>query len=302
MSDEDTVGILHSGYAALVGRPNVGKSTLLNRLLGQKMAITSHKPQTTRHRILGVKTSEEGQVVYIDTPGIHRRGDKAMNRYLNRTAHTALQDVDLILFVCQALVWNKEDEKVLRAIAEAGVPCVAVVNKTDTVQPKEALLPFLAELSQRHDFKEVIPVSAKAGNNVDVLDSLVLKNMPEGWLIFPEDQVTDRSERFFAAELLREQLIRRYHKELPYAVTVEIEKFDEEPGRYVIGAVIWVERESQRRILLGRQGAAMKEAASAARRQMAAFFDTRVHLDVWIKVKKSWSSDEASLAKLGYSE
>jgi GTP-binding protein Era len=302
MPDENNTMPLRSGYAALVGRPNVGKSTLLNRLLGQKMAITSHKPQTTRHRILGVKTTDEGQVVYIDTPGIHRRGDKAMSRYLNRTAHTSLQDVDLALFVCQAMVWNKEDEKALKAIINSGVPCVAVVNKVDTVQPKEKLLPYLAELGARHDFVEVIPVSARSGSNVDALDKMVLTHMPEGWLIFPEDQITDRSERFFAAELLREQLIRRYHKELPYSVTVEIEKFDEEPGRYVIGAVIWVERESQRKILLGRQGASMKEAASAARRQMAAFFDTRIHLDVWIKVKKSWSSDEASLAKLGYSE
>jgi len=294
--------VKRSGYAALVGRPNVGKSTLLNRLLGQKMAITSHKPQTTRHRILGVKTTEQGQVVYIDTPGIHRRGDKAMNRYLNRTAHTSLQDVDLALFVCQALVWNKEDEKVLRAIVDAGTPCVAVVNKVDSVQPKEKLLPYLSELGSRHGFVEVIPVSARSGSNIETLEELVLKHMPEGGLIFPEDQITDRSERFFAAELLREQLIRRYHKELPYAVTVEIEKFEEEDGRYVIGAVIWVERDNQRRILLGRQGEAMKEAASAARKQMATFFDTRVHLDVWIKVKKSWSSDESSLAKLGYSE
>lgn len=302
MATEGDAAPLHSGYAALVGRPNVGKSTLLNRLLGQKMAITSHKPQTTRHRILGVKTAQEGQVVYIDTPGIHRRGDKAMNRYLNRTAHTSLQDVDLALFVCQALVWNKEDQKVLRAIADAGVPCVAVVNKIDTVQPKEKLLPFLAELAARHQFTGVIPVSARSGSGLDNLEALVMNCMPRGGLIFPEDQITDRSERFFAAELLREQLIRRYHKELPYAITVEIEKFEEESGRYIIGAVIWVERDNQRRILLGRQGEAMKEAATAARRQMAAFFDTRVHLDVWIKVKKSWSSDEASLAKLGYSE
>ncbi len=293
---------MHSGYAALVGRPNVGKSTLLNRLLGQKMAITSHKPQTTRHRILGVRTGDKGQVVYIDTPGIHQRGGKAMNRYLNRTAHTTLMDVDLAVFVCQALAWHEEDEQVLKAIKQAGVPAIAAVNKIDTVKPREKLLPYLAELGQRHDFIEVAPVSAKEGVQVDTLDHLVLKHLPEGDLIFPEDQITDRPERFFAAEILREQIIRRYHKELPYAVTVEIEKFEEEAGRYVIGAVIWVERESQRGILLGHQGKAMKEAASAARRNMAEFFDTHVHLDVWIKVKKSWSSDEASLAQLGYSE
>ena len=293
---------MHSGYAALVGRPNVGKSTLLNRLIGQKMAITSHKPQTTRHRILGVRSNREGQVVYIDTPGSHQRGDKAMNRYLNRTAHTALLDVDLAVFVCQAMAWNREDERVLGAIRQAGVPAIAAVNKIDTVRPRERLLPFLAELDQRHDFLEVVPVSAKDGTQVDTLDELVLKHLPEGEPVFPEDQITDRPERFFAAEILREQIIRRYHEELPYSVTVEIEKFEEQPGRYVIGAVIWVERESQRAILLGRQGQAMKEAASAARRNMAEFFDTRVHLDVWIKVKKSWSSDEASLARLGYSE
>ena len=293
---------MHSGYAALVGRPNVGKSTLLNRLLGQKMAITSHKPQTTRHRIIGVRTDDQGQIVYIDTPGIHQRGNKAMNRYLNRTAHTTLMDVDLVVFVCQALAWHTEDEQVLKAIRQAAVPAIAVVNKIDTVQPREKLLPFLAELGQRHDFLEIIPVSAKDGSQVEALDELVLKHLPEGDLIFPQDQVTDRPERFFAAEILREQIIRRYHKELPYAVTVEIEKFEEQPNRYVIGAVVWVERESQRGILLGQQGKAMKEAASAARKNMLEFFDKRVHLDVWIKVKKSWSSDEASLAQLGYSE
>ena len=291
-----------SGMVALVGRPNVGKSTLLNRLLGQKLAITSHKPQTTRHRILGIRTREDGQIVYIDTPGIHDRGRQAMNRYLNRAAHTALQEVDLVLFVVQALVWNREDQLVLDAIRRAGVPAMVAVNKVDTVKPRERLLPYLAELGRRHDFVEVVPVSAKEGTQVEVLDSLVLRQLPEGGPIYPEDQITDRPERFFAAEILREQIIRRYHEELPYAVTVEIERFEEEPGRYVIGAVIWVERESQRGILLGRQGQAMKEAASAARRNMAEFFDTRVHLDVWIKVKKSWSSDENSLAQLGYSD
>ena len=292
----------HSGYAALLGRPNVGKSTLLNRLLGQKMAITSHKPQTTRHRILGVRTEEHGQIVYIDTPGIHQRGDKAMNRYLNRTAHTTLLDVDLAIFVCQAMAWHAEDEQVLEAIKRAGTPVIAVVNKIDSVQPREKLLPFLAELGRRHEFLEIIPVSAKDGTQVDTLNELVLRHLPQGDPIFPPDQITDRPERFFAAEILREQIIRRYHKELPYAVTVEIERFEEEPDRYIIGAVIWVERDNQRAILLGRQGLAMKEAASVARRNMAEFFDTRVHLDVWIKVKKSWSSDEASLAQLGYSE
>lgn len=299
MTDDSTY---RSGYVALVGRPNVGKSTLLNRLIGQKVAITSHKPQTTRHRILGIQSREDGQIVYIDTPGIHDRGMQALNRYLNRAAHSALQEVDLALFVVQAGVWNREDEMVLKAIQQAGTPTIAVVNKMDTVRPREALLPYLSELGQRHDFLEVVPVSARDGTQVETLETVLLKYLPVGEAIFPEDQLTDRPERFFAAELLREQIIRRYHEELPYAVTVEIERFQEEHGRYVIGAVIWVERDSQRGILLGRQGQAMKEAASAARRNMEEFFQARVHLDVWIKVKKSWSSDETSLAQLGYSD
>lgn len=291
-----------SGYAALVGRPNVGKSTLLNRFLGQKLAITSHKPQTTRHRILGIKTREDGQIVYVDTPGIHKRGGKAMNRYLNRTAHTALADVDVAVFVCQAMVWTEEDEQVLTALRDAGRPVIAAVNKVDTVQPRERLLPYLGELGTRYDFAAIVPVSARTGSNSEALERAVLERLPEGEEIFPEDQLSDRSERFFAAELLREQIIRRYHQELPYAVTVEIENFEEKDGRYVIGAVIWVERENQRSILLGKGGLALKDAASAARQGMMDFFQTRVHLDVWIKVKKSWSSDEASLGQLGYSD
>ncbi|HOP15855.1 MAG: GTPase Era [Gammaproteobacteria bacterium] len=291
-----------SGYAVLVGRPNVGKSTLLNRLLGQKLAITSHKPQTTRHRILGIKSREDGQIVFVDTPGIHERGNKAMSHYLNRTAHTALIDVDVAVFVVQALAWTSEDERVLNAVARAGVPTILAVNKVDLVEPKEKLLPFLQMLAERHGFVDVIPVSASRGDNADALTQAVLDRLPEGESVFPDDQITDRSERFFAAELLREQLIRRYHRELPYATTVEIERFEEEDGRYLIGAVIWVEREGQRAILLGKGGQAMKETATAARKAMNDFFQTRVHLEVWIKVKKSWSSDEAGLSRLGYTD
>ncbi|MCB1774258.1 MAG: GTPase Era [Gammaproteobacteria bacterium] len=291
-----------SGFAVLVGRPNVGKSTLLNRLLGQKLAITSHKPQTTRHRILGIRSQADGQTVFVDTPGIHDRGDKAMSHYLNRTAHTALHDVDVVVFVVQALVWTDEDERVLKALAASGAPVICAVNKVDTVTPKEILLPYLQTLSQRHGFAEIIPLSAQQGDNVEVLAESVRRRLPEGEAVFPEDQVSDRSERFFAAELLREQLIRRYHRELPYSVTVEIERFEEQDGRYDIGAVIWVEREGQRAILLGKGGQAMKETATAARKAMNDFFQTRVHLEVWIKVKKSWSSDEASLVQLGYTD
>lgn len=291
-----------AGFVGLIGRPNVGKSTLLNRMLGQKLAITSHKPQTTRHRILGVKTEGENQIIFVDTPGIHERGEKAMNRYLNRAAHTAILDADLVIFVCQATDWTEEDQKVITAIKAAKLPTICAVNKVDTVKPKEKLLPYLAMVSEKHDFLGIVPVSAKTGSNEDELEKLIVENLPECEHIFPEDQITDRPERFFAAEFLREQIIRRYHKELPYSVTVDIEKFDEEAGRYIIGAVVWIERESQRGILLGKDGAAMKETATAARLAMANFFQTRVHLDVFIKVKKSWSSDERSLSQLGYSE
>jgi len=291
-----------SGYAALVGRPNVGKSTLLNRLLGQKIAITSHKPQTTRHRVLGIRSQQDGQIVFVDTPGIHDRGGKAMNRYLNRTAHSALLDVNVAVFVVQALAWTEEDQQVLGAIERAAVPAIAAVNKVDLVSPKEQILPYLKTLSERHPFVDVVPVSARDGGNVEELVGSVLRQLPEGEAIFPDDQITDRSERFFAAELLREQLIRRYHRELPYSVTVEIERFEEVEGRYIIGAVIWVERDSQRAILLGKGGEAMKQTAMAARKAMNDFFQTRVHLEVWIKVKKSWSSDEASLISLGYTD
>jgi GTP-binding protein Era len=291
-----------AGYAALVGRPNVGKSTLLNRFLGQKLAITSHKPQTTRHSILGIQSLSEGQIIYVDTPGIHQRGSKALNRYLNRTAQTMLADVDVLLFVVQAGQWTEEDEAVLKAVARSGQPVIAVVNKVDTVTPREALLPFLAELNERHEFHAVIPVSARQGSNCDALEQEVLGLLPEGAPIYPDDQLSDRPSKFFAAELIREQLVRRYHKELPYATTVEIEKFEEKPNAYVIHAVIWVERDSQRGILIGKQGEALKAAATAARKALEKFFDIKVHLELWIKVKSSWSTDESSLHQLGYGD
>ncbi len=290
------------GYAAIVGRPNVGKSTLLNRIIGQKLAITSHKPQTTRHSILGVKSVDGGQIVYVDTPGLHRRGDQAMNRYLNRTARAVLVDVDLIVFVVEALRWTEEDAMVLDLVKQAGVPTILVVNKIDLIKRKDELLPFLAEMAQRHEFLEVIPLSAAKGEQVERLEAKVLSALPEGDNFFPEDQLTDRSERFFAAELVREQLTRRYAKEIPYALTVEIEKFEQEGNLYRINALVWVEREGQKRIIIGEKGEALKEAARQARLEMERFFERKVYLNVWVKVKKSWSSDETALQRLGYGD
>jgi GTPase len=290
------------GTVAIIGRPNVGKSTLLNRLMGQKIAITSHKAQTTRHSILGIKTRAEGQILFVDTPGIHQRGANALNRYLNRAARTAISDTDLALFVVEALRWTDEDAAALEAIAAAGVPVIAAINKVDRVSSKEDLLPYLQDLGQRHGFLDLIPVSAANGDQLDVLELALLKALPEGEPVFPEDQVTDRSERFFAAELVREQLVQRYGEELPYRTTVEIERFEDVGGRYKIHALIWVERPSQKAIIIGRQGEAIKAAATQARLEMQKLFGCPVHLEVWVKVKKSWSSDEAALGRLGYGD
>ena len=294
--------INHCGYTAIVGRPNVGKSTLLNRIIGVKLAITSHKAQTTRHSILGIKTQERGQVIYVDTPGIHARANHAMNRYLNRTAKTTLADVDVLVFVVEALRWTREDEKVLDLIKDRTMPVILVVNKVDLVKPKEVLLPYLAEMAERFHFTDVVPLSAKNGSNVERLEDLVVNTLPAGGNFFPEDQLTDRPEKFFAAEMLREQLTRRYADELPYAVSVEIEQFEEEGALYRIGAVIWVEKPGQKGILIGKDGKALKQAASEARKSMETFFGCKVYLNVWVKVKKSWSSDESALVRLGYGD
>jgi GTP-binding protein Era len=278
----------------------VGKSTLLNRILGQKLAITSHKAQTTRHSILGVKTRPEGQILFVDTPGIHRRGADALNRYLNRTARTAVLDADLALFVVEALRWTPEDALALDAVASSGLPAIAVINKVDAVGEKETLLPYLQALADRHGFLELIPVSALRGDGIEVLERAVIAALPEGEPLFPEDQITDRSERFFAAELLREQLVQRYGQELPYSTTVEIERFEDQGGRYLIHALVWVERPGQKAIIIGKGGEALKAAATQARLEMQKLFGCPVRLEVWVKLKKSWSSDEAALASLGY--
>lgn len=291
-----------SGFAAIVGRPNVGKSTLLNRFIGLKLAITSHKPQTTRHSIVGVKTRDDGQIVFVDTPGIHRRGSQAMNRYLNRTAKAVLSDVDVLLFVVQAGVFNREDKLVLKTVIDSKTPVILVINKIDLLEDKEELLPYIAELKEMHTFQDVMLVSAKNGNQVEQLENRVLEALPEGENIYPEDQLTDRSERFFAAELIREQLTRHYHQELPYATTVEIESFSEEEKLYRINALIWVERKGQKAILIGNKGEAMKKVGTMARKAMEKFLGKKVYLQLWVKVRESWSDDENALSRLGYTD
>jgi GTP-binding protein Era len=290
------------GFAAIIGRPNVGKSTLLNRIVGQKLTITSSRPQTTRHKILGIKTLPQGQVVYVDTPGLHRAGKSAINRYMNRTAKSALADVDVVLWVIEALRWTDEDQDILAALALIEAPVIVVVNKVDKVGDKTALLPFLDELAHKHEFTEVIPLSARSGDNVQRLETLVMSFMPDGEAFFPEDQVTDRSERFLAAELLREKLMRRLGEELPYAVTVQIEEFSEQNGVLHIHAVIWVEKESQKAIVIGKGGEVLKEIGRRARISMEQTFDAKVYLKTWVRVKESWSEDERLLRQLGYDD
>lgn len=291
-----------TGYVAIVGRPNVGKSTLLNRILGQKLSITSRKPQTTRHQILGIKTEDDVQVVYVDTPGIHKHQEKAINRYMNKAATTAVKDVDLILMLVDRTRWTEEDEMVLQAIKSQRAPVVLVVNKVDFVREKEELLPVLQELSSRHNFDQIIPVSAKTGHNVERLENLIESYLPESQYFFPEDQITDRSSRFLAAELVREKIMRQLGDELPYAMTVEIEEFVHTGTLIEISALILVERASQKAIVIGDGGYRIKQIGQEARKDMEQLFDCKVMLKLWVKVKAGWSDDERALRSLGYDD
>ncbi|WP_126455465.1 GTPase Era [Sulfuriflexus mobilis] len=290
------------GYIALVGRPNVGKSTLLNRLIGQKLCITSRKPQTTRHRIMGIKTTNDVQYVFVDTPGMHVDNKHAMNRYLNRAATTTILDVDVIVFVIEAGGWTKDDELVLEKLKQADAPVVLAVNKVDRLTNKEALLPLLADLNEKMSFKDIIPLSATKGINIDVLEQQLATMLPHSEFFFAEDQITDRSMRFVAAELIREKLIRRLGKELPYALTVEIEEYKQDDGVLTIGAVIWVERPGQKAIVIGKGGAMLKEIGRQSREELEKMLETKVFVRLWVKVREGWSDDERALRSLGYSE
>lgn len=288
------------GYVAIVGRPNVGKSTLLNRLVGEKISITTPKPQTTRHRILGIQTSDRGQVVYVDTPGIHGGQRKAINRYMNRTASAAMYDVDLILFVIEAEGWRRDDDRVLERLRAVNKPVILVINKVDRLKDKTALLKLIEESSRQYAFQEVVPLSALSGDGVERLDELVPKSLPFSQPLFDADQLTDRSERFLAAEFIREHLTRRLRDEIPYSLTVEIEDFTHEDKLYHVSAVIWVERESQKGIVIGQKGSNLKEVGQRARADMERLLGTQVVLKLWVKTKTGWSDDERALARFGY--
>lgn len=288
------------GFAAIVGRPNVGKSTLLNAMLGRKVSIVSPKPQTTRHRILGILTRTEEQIIFVDTPGIHSGARRAMNRHMNRAALSSLADADVNLFVVESLSWSEEDQRVLEALKEQKRPIILVLSKVDKVHPRERLLPFIQELNRRAEFVEVVPLSALKKNNLDELPAIIAKHLPLSPPHFPPDQVTDRSPEFQAAEIVREKLTFRLHQELPYGLTVAIEQFKEEGGRLLVNAVIWVERTGQKAIVIGQGGEQLKEVGRSSRIEMSNLFGQPVHLELWVKVKENWSDNEMALKQLGY--
>lgn len=290
------------GYVALVGRPNVGKSTLMNRMLGQKLSIVTAKPQTTRQRIAGIKTTPRGQVIYIDTPGIHLAAKRALNRYMNRIARASFQDVDLILFLIEAERWTRQDEHVARSIEAVGIPVLLVVNKIDQVPDKSRLLTFLREEVRTDRFNEVFLISAKSGNGVEALEQRVFGSLPFSRPFYDEDMFTDRSERFLAAELIREQLMLRLHQELPYALTVEIEEFKRTKKLIRIGAIIWVERQGQKQIVIGKGGNVLKHVGTHARHALQELLDEKVFLQLFVKVSKDWSDNEKALKQFGYDD
>jgi GTP-binding protein Era len=290
------------GHIAIVGRPNVGKSTLLNHILGQKLSITSRKPQTTRHKLLGIKTTEDTQFIYVDTPGLHQGQKKAINRYMNRAVTTAIQDVDIVLFMIEKLHWLPEDELVAQRLANINRPVVLVINKVDTLDDKEMLLPHMQKMIDLLNVKEIIPISALQNQNLDRLEEIIRDCLPESEHFFPEDQITDRSSRFLAAEIIREKITRQLGDELPYQMTVEIEEFSQEGKILHINALILVERDGQKRILIGDKGDRLKKIGQQAREDMQLLFDSKIMLKTWVKVKSGWSDDERALRSLGYDD
>ena len=290
------------GFIAVVGRPNVGKSTLINTIVGSKVSIVSPKPQTTRHRILGLRNEADSQLVFVDTPGLHDGGAKAMNRVMNRTARAALTDADVVLLLCEAGRWTDEDQHALERVKSTGrgVTVIAALNKIDRLRKKSVLLEDIAALAERHDFAEIVPLSAKLGDNVPRLVATLIRYLPESPPLFARDTVTDRSLTFRVAELIREKLTILMREELPYGLTVQVERIDSEGSRVEVDAVVWVERDSQKGIVIGKGGAVLKRVGQQAREDLVRELGKRVHLELWVKVKSNWADSEADLRQLGY--
>ena len=290
------------GHVAIIGRPNVGKSTLINRLVGQKFSITSRKAQTTRHRLLGIKSFPGAQIIYVDTPGLHAGAGRALNRYMNRAASGALVGVDRILFLVEAGRWTEGDDHVLERLGDVDAPVIAAVNKVDKLSDKQVLLPFIDELSKRGNFLDVVPISALHGSNCERLEQVLVDSLPAGPALYDEEQFTDRSERFLAAELIREQLMQRLHQELPYALTVEIEEFKREKGLVRMAAIIWIERKGQKHIVIGKGGDVLKKVGTQSRRALEDLLGEKVFLKLWVKDSPDWSDNERALKQFGYDD
>ena len=290
------------GYVSIIGRPNVGKSTLLNQILGQKVSIVTAKPQTTRQRLAGIKTTSEGQVVYVDTPGIHHTAKRALNRYMNRVAQASFRDVDLVLFLVEAGNWSRQDEFVAKALASVDVPVMLVLNKIVLVPEKETLLKFVDDHFRDDDYVSIMMVSAKKGSGVEELEQQVLTRLPFSRPFYDEDQFTDRSERFLAAEMIREQLTLRLHQELPYALTVQVEEFKRQGKLLTIGAIIWVERDSQKQITIGKNGIVLKQVGTKARFVLEELFGEKIFLRLWVKVSRDWSDSDKLIERFGYTD
>lgn len=292
----------HCGFVAIVGRPNVGKSTLLNQLLGQKISITSRKPQTTRHRIMGVETEGDYQAIFVDTPGLHIEEKRAINRLMNRAANSSLSDVNLVLFLVDGTHWTADDEMVFNKLNKANFPVVLCMNKVDNVKDRNDVMMHMKALTEKMDFVDVVPISAKHDTNIDVLRKHVREHLPKATHHFPEEYVTDRSQRFMASEIVREKLMRFTGDELPYSVTVEVERFDYNPETdgFHINALILVERTGQKKMVIGKGGEKIKTIGREARLDMEELFERKVYLETWVKVKSGWADDERALRSLGY--
>lgn len=290
----------HCGFAAIIGRPNVGKSTLLNHILGQKISITSKKPQTTRFQILGIKTSAKVQTIYMDTPGLHRDVKNALNRYMNKAASSVIKDADVVVFMVEALQWHAEDKWILGKLKNVKCPVILAVNKVDKIADKAELLPFIKQLSELYSFATIIPLSAEKGDNIAELEKNIANYLPQQAFLFPADQVTDKSQRFFAAEVIREKLLRFLGQEVPYSASVEIEEFEEKKDILHITACIWVEKPGQKIIIIGTGGEKLKQIGTQARLELQKSFDSKIFLKLWVRVKSNWADDQKALRNLGY--
>jgi GTP-binding protein Era len=295
----DSPGDFRSGFAALVGRPNVGKSTLLNALVGQKLSIVTPRPQTTRHRIVGISHLPNAQIAFVDTPGLHQHGSRALNRAMNRTASTSLNDADLVVLVVDATKWTAEDDLALERVMTSGLPAIAAVNKIDQLRPRDRLLPYIAQLSTRHEFRAIVPVSALKGESVEVLRKTIAEHLPVAPAMYADGELTDRPLEFRIAEMIREKLTLELNQEVPYGVAVEVEQMAEQDGQLTVDASIWVDREGQKPIVIGAKGERLKRVGRSARIALNDLLGRRLHLNLWVKVRENWADNARALKQLG---